>query len=465
MKMAPSASKAEDSWACRNAQLSTLQGLLATPRGRAVFACGGSSTGKRTIVRRAIDGLGESDVVEVDCVVEHTERLLFSSIAGRSVGADIGELVRELSTGNPESASRTVVVLHRAERLVTTGSPFSTTALCALLSLPRLIKRRFALVLLSRLPWPRFRDAAGLDCSAPACVHFSPYTTEQLATALRHMYIAPNGEVLNGIPRETADSLYPGFVQLVTDLLSTITTDLRELHNLSTEMYPRYLAPLNTIDKSKTNAATLPLTLFNTVTAELRGLLQNMHRREYIVHNNKLVPRHAAPKPSHTPKKPTRIRTLADDVDWDKNEENVIDADLSVVARYLLVAGFLAGRNPAKHDMRYFTSERTRRPQKRAKKVSKPANITQAFTLERLLAIFEALREFSGEVEGTEQGSTLSTGGQVQIANLLRLGYITHDSAGDPLADPKYRAHITQPQALAIAKSIRVDLYSYLHIE
>ena len=74
--------------------MSTLQGLLATPRGRAVFACGSSSTGKRTIVRRAIECLGERNVVEVDCLVEHTERLLFSSIAGRSIGADVGELVR-----------------------------------------------------------------------------------------------------------------------------------------------------------------------------------------------------------------------------------------------------------------------------------------------------------------------------------------------------------------------------------
>ena len=71
----------------------TLQDLLATPRRRVVFAYGSSSAGKRMIVRCQIECLDECNVVEVDCVVEHSERLLFSSIAVRSIGPDVGELV------------------------------------------------------------------------------------------------------------------------------------------------------------------------------------------------------------------------------------------------------------------------------------------------------------------------------------------------------------------------------------
>ena len=220
-------------------------------------------------------------MVEVDCVVEYTERPSFSSMAVRSIGPDVGELVRELWTSaGMKPFSQTIIFLQSTERLVTSGRPFSPTSLRALVSLPRLTKRRLSLVLLSRLSWPRFRVFAGLDCSEPACVHFSSYTTDEISTALRHMYITPDDAALNEVSRNTGDSLYPGFVRLVSVLLSSITIDLRELHNISTEMCPRYLVHLNTIGTIKINAATLLLTLNNTVTPELRRLLQNMHRRE-----------------------------------------------------------------------------------------------------------------------------------------------------------------------------------------
>ena len=58
-----------------------------------------------------------------------------------------------------------------------------------------------------------------------------------------------------------------------------------------------------------------------------------MHRRVYIVQNGKLVPLHATQKLLVNQKKSTRVRTLADDVTWDNNHENVINAELSVVAK------------------------------------------------------------------------------------------------------------------------------------
>lgn len=435
----------EDSWACRTPQLETLRALLSLSGGRAVFVCGGSSTGKRTIVQRAVPD--KAELVTVDCVVQHTERLLFSAIAGQNVSADVGELVRELRD-SPRASTPTVVVLERAERLCGSRS-LSPSSLAALLELPKLARTaHLSLVFLSRLPWPRFRDSASLDSAAPPCVHFAPYAPTECVAALRALYVAPSIDI--GVSRATTDRLYPGFVTLVVNLLSAVTTDIRDLQNISREMFPRYLAPLRADGASATaSGKNMSVSLFNTVTAELRGVLQSMYRREFVVRDGKLVGKHAAIEAEHH---------IAPQGQADAE----IDADLSVVAKFLLLAAYLAGRNPAKHDMRYFTTERTRKPYKRAKKAGQKA-VGQAFSLERLLAIFEALRD-AHRVDGNPE-STLSTNGQVQIANLLRLGFLTSDTSGDPLSDPKYRAHISLAQAELLSRILQVELHHYLHVD
>lgn len=469
----PSARMSDDlpSWSARRPQQSALRGLLASSRGRAVFACGASSTGKRTVVLRSLSPSVHRIVV--DCVVAHSERLLFSAIAGRPVGADIGEFVRAVA--EPPHAP-TAVILLRAERLCT-AKAFSPAGISALLQLPQLAARPgLSVVLISRLPWPRFRDAAGLECAPPACVHFPPYSAAELVEILRSMYAGKAN--VEGVNSDVADELYPGFVRLVVDLLSTVTTDVRELHNISTQMFPAYLAPLAGKSAEETKSAHLPLALFNTVTAELKGVLQSMYRREFVVRDGAIISKSAAETAQRATAGKKRVAPLVGgSVDWDSpalTAEGEIDADLSRVARYLLLAAFLAGRNPQKHDIRYFTAERTRRPNKRGRKAAvKAASTGQAFSLERLLAIFEALREdFVDEDDHPDRLktdelalSTLSTGGQVQIANLLRLGFLTSDSSGDPLADPKYRSHVSMPQAETLARGLRVELHQYLHVE
>lgn len=457
------------SWSARRPQQSVLRGLLASSRGRSIFVCGGSSTGKRTIVLRSL--VPSVRRIVVDCVVAHSERLLFSAIAGRPVGADIGEFVRELAA--PPHGGPTAVILLRAERLCS-AKGFSPAGISAILQLPQLASRPgLSVVLVSRLPWPRFRDAAGLECHPPACVHFPPYGAGDLVEALRSMYAGAGG--VEGVDGRVADELYPGFVKLVVDLLVTVTTDIRELHNISTQMFPVYLAPLAGKDASETKSAHLPITLFNTVTAELKGVLQSMYRREFVVRDGAIVSKCAVENAQRASVAKSRITPLVGGtVDWDSpalTAEGEIDADLSRVARYLLLASFLAGRNPPKYDIRYFTAERTRRPSKRARKTAPKALAGQAFSLERLLAIFESLREDILEGDSSSGNanelalSTLSTGGQVQIANLLRLGFLTSDSSGDPLADPKYRSHVSMPQAETLARGLRVELHQYLHVE
>jgi len=159
-------------------------------------------------VNEAIDGTGKQRI-EVDCVIQHTERLLFSAICGRAISGDVNELVRELNANmnmnnrdidkdidgdtdgdteaEPGLAGGVVVVLNRAERLVSGRTPINFSSLTALLSLPRRVAN-FSLIFISRLPWPRYRDAAGLDCSPPASVHFTSYTSKQLSGALALMY-------------------------------------------------------------------------------------------------------------------------------------------------------------------------------------------------------------------------------------------------------------------------------------
>lgn len=305
------------------------------------------------------------------------------------------------------------------------------------------------------------------------------------------MYSRPTEALLRNISAHTADTLYPAFVAMLTDLLSTVTTDLRELHAISREIFPRYLAPL----QAKNNAPKgehVPLALFNTVTAELRTVLKSMHHREYIVQNGRIVPRiDTSSVAANTGKRNMninmninmnvkKVRILVPDEeesDWDEmnalnDEHTQVDEDLSEIARFLIVSAFLAARNPPKHDMRYFTSERTRRPYKRAKRKKNNSNIninstSHSFSVERLMAIFEALREANRDVVDLEEncGCSLGTAGLVQITNLIRLGYLVCDSSGDPLADRKIKSAVMQPLAEALARSLRIELHHYMHVE
>lgn len=418
-----------DSWSCRTPQLKSIRALLSCGTARCIFVCGSSSTGKRTIVEQALPP--NTRLLLVDCVVQHTERLLYSAIAEKCVTPDFAQLVHQLRDSAP-----TAVVLLRAERL----SSLSPASVTALLQLPRL-SPKLSLVLLSRLPWPRFRDAAALEVGPPARVHFTPYTAAQLANALSTMYTAP-----------AFANLYPGFVRYVVDLLSMVTTDLRELHAVCREMFPRYIAPLVGGAATDSNRANMPVALFNRVTADLKDVLQNMYRREFVVRNSKLVPAHVARAAQRR---------------MDVHECTLIDPDLSVVSKFLLLAAYLATHNPPKYDLRYFSTERTRKPHKKRRKT---APVRHPFSVERLLAIFEALRDAHRNQPETTGSSAhagaLCTGGQVQIANLVRLGFLTAaDAAGDPLADRKYRSNVTQAQAEEIGKHLHIQLKHYEHVE
>lgn len=155
---------------------------------------------------------------------------------------------------------------------------------------------------------------------------------------------------------------------------------------------------------------------------------------------------------------------------------------LSKASITMLVAAFLAGRNPPGTDMRYFTAERTRRSRKgRGGGVARRGRVgtghagvagnARGFPLERLLAIFEAVRDvddFVGAGEDAKSGTVsaaLSTSSLVQISTLGRLDYLSREGGGDPLAEPKYRCNISHEQAAEFARLVGIELGQFLHFD
>lgn len=467
-------SGASFAWGSRIAQREQIRSLLASPYVGPVFVHGGPSTGKQTVLEASLPK--SARVVRVDCVINHNDRLLFSAIACTPLSAEASEFVNYMaSEGTTDSI--TVVILLRAERLKTS---FSTKALTVLFNIAQLTNRDdLRIVLVSRVTWPNFRDSLALNLPKPMSVHFPPYTEGELRDALVALYTGPKRDCC--VPRDVADSFYPGFAKLLVSTLSTVISDLGELQNISQDMFPTYLLPLQTEPVANgPDRAQQSLKLFNTIQAQLRHVLRTTYRREFVVSNQGLVTMAQIPQ--------TPLDRVSDV--FSKSEEYSVFVDLSETARCLLVAAFLASRNPPKHDTRYFTVERTRRPasrgtasKKRPRSSSRTSSFAnqQGFSLERLQAIYRAIREDPEMPEQQEQSGTLgddkdhtdsngssqvlSTSGQVQISNLLRLNLLTNDGGGDPLSDPKYRCNISISQAEALASAIHVDLHQYLHVD
>lgn len=164
-------------------------------------------------------------------------------------------------------------------------------------------------------------------------------------------------------------------------------------------------------------------------------------------------------------------------------------SDLGRSARTLLVAAYLASHNLAAHDMRYFSTERTRRSGARGRGRGRGRGgprggrgrgrgvavldgaslaVCRVFPLERLLAIFCAIRvadDNSGQDMMDESVCmSFSTSCLVQISTLVSLNYLSKEGGGDGIAEPKYRCNVSQEQAFNIAKTLDITLQEYMDI-
>lgn len=135
---------------------------------------------------------------------------------------------------------------------------------------------------------------------------------------------------------------------------------------------------------------------------------------------------------------------------------------LSVCARYLLVAAFLASYNPGKTDRIYFSAGKGDKTKRRggknaANRISKqPQKLLgpKGFVLERMISIFQAIAP-------STYRHTASF--DQQIATLASLRLIQKQgSAADLLDDGKWLVNVNLDTILKIAQALRFEIHRFL---
>ncbi|KAL1439020.1 hypothetical protein MTO96_047489 [Rhipicephalus appendiculatus] len=143
-----------------------------------IFVYGHASTGKTRTVQSIMKTLNLRHAF-VSGLEAYTPRLLFTSVlsqlTGRTDACDnLCDFVRHLGEGLPD-AFPAYVVVDQAERLRGQG------LLGALARLRELSGQPLCCILLSRVPWEKFREAGA---SSPYRVHFPQYTASELSQLL-----------------------------------------------------------------------------------------------------------------------------------------------------------------------------------------------------------------------------------------------------------------------------------------
>lgn len=171
--------------------------------------------------------------------------------------------------------------------------------------------------------------------------------------------------------------------------------------------------------------------------------------------------------PSTTPKTPAHSALAASD----------LTALLPIAARLLLLAAYLASHNATRHDLTLFSTYnhgRKRRrgggfvanrgtPRAKHRKIARKLLGAHAFVLERVMAIFEAVRG-----EWSPEGSTVGAAGLdgdvgMAIATLASLRLLVRVGAGDMMdRSGKWRINVGWEAIRGIGRSIGVEVEEWL---
>ncbi|GAQ83861.1 hypothetical protein KFL_001650140 [Klebsormidium nitens] len=337
------------------------------------------------------------------------------------------------------STTNFVVVFDHAELLRTDemSSPLASLvpAFSRLSELTRVSS--LTVVFVSRMSWDAFETGTGER--KPQGVHFPDYLPE-----------------LKEILSKGRPPLYPGFSKMVLPPSARITRWLTQLDASMEPLFRKYLEPIDQGKVERAQAAT-----------ETGG------RRLYAT----LLPHLRAAMGSDV-----SFAGAFDVSRGDVGRDDVgtgAEFEMSGACRLLLIAAFVASRNPASLDSAYLDDEEGGRKKKRRRKsggvseqVRRDVEVEEehlrgplSFPIERLAAIFHCIaRDYlhvaasAGSVPGREDSGVMHR----QLLTLLGVGLVSK-TGGDPIeGGAKYRCNASKELAEKIARSVRFPLASYL---
>lgn len=421
-----------------------VRAALMSPYSPPLYLHGPSSTAKQATLRAAAPH-GASFTV-IDCILHHSERLLFSAIpaaddaaaATSTAPALVAALQHAAPSALPPHRQR-VIIFTRAERLASASFPASTLPL--LFDLPSLSSRPdLRIVLISRIPFSALRHAHTHPLPTPSTIFFPPLTGDEVLFMLEF----DPARLPMSLPAPIAPkapAYYHGFARSVIDILYPFTNNPHYLQRVIDLLFPEYLSPF-----ADPSVQFNPLVAFNHVRDKLTHVLKNI---------TPLLPSIA----------PTTTAATAAARHPDDKTHN-----LPRTSRILLIAAFLATVVAPTHDTRLFTPERTSR---RTPNQKIAAN--NAVPLERLLAIYNAIRPLNDDddgmpnsgdsphdVESTAVSAVTSTSMLIHMSTLVDLGWLSRDGGSDSLSDPKFRCKLSRHEAGVLATTVGIPLEDFL---
>lgn len=376
-----------------------------------LFVSGPPLSGKTEVVR-AVAACSEAVTVYVDCRECSTPHHLFTSICeqleqGGAAGAcgrctSVEKLTQRVARAAHMSFH---IIIDSAERLLPPAE--HTQLLPGFCRLPNLSRTNCGIVLVSSMKWEAFRDVLG---SRPVyTVDFNEYTQSELRAIV--------GRDAPASVEVQQQQAWQELVNLtVTSYKNQYAFRLTELRLLVEQLWARYqkldpalsLAQRSVQLRGQANQnlqASLPLALSASALAMAGG--------QWPVQSTGGA---AGGK---------------------------LDMDLPINSRYLLLAAY----NAARPDHDRGLAGKGSRGTKRNRNFTEP----QAFTLERLLAVYHQLRE--DLVHDEELSTALSSDVFVLVGSLLKQRLLC-EAANETLNCPKFRCMMGDPLSDTIASNL-----------
>ena len=316
---------------------------------------------------------------------------------------------------NINTASKVVIVLTNADRLRSLD-PF---LLPGIMKLNELVDEiNISVVLVSKLPWSKWRLTQYMASSPPVQVFVKPYSRSQLRQIL-----ASNFEDINE-PQILKDN----FIEMILSVFQQICKSLLQFKRAAELLWPEYVKathPPPGVPRVEPDNARA---LLRSVEPHMKRVLLNIHYQE------------------------------SSNMMGEESKSIRLNVELPFFSKFLLLASFLASYNPISTDKRFFVRGRIGRVVKKSKrKVQTHKKSSQllgpkTFDLNRMLAIFYVI---------VDEKVTSTAEIQSQVASLVTLQMLTQ--SGEDLDQPKYKCNVSLDFIRQVAKNVRFELCKYLY--
>ncbi|WOL15440.1 origin of replication complex subunit 5 [Canna indica] len=329
-----------------------------------------------------------------------------------------------------------------------------STILPLLFRIPDLLKiPDVGLIYISRaMPATYYTMTGSLE---PVYIHFTDYTLADLQCMLMR--------------NQVNEKLYSSFLSVVLKPFYRVTRRVDELAIALKPLFKKYCEPLK--DLKLVPDEGMKRRLFDYLQPHLTASLNEIFE----------IPPWASveAKNEGISSKRGNIRKS-----WGKDVYNELDIHMPISAKYLLISGFLASRNPATLDASLFDSTGGSSNSKRKRKsiktsLDKQEDIAEeilmkgpgSFPLERLLAIYQCITSvMECAAEDHEDGIQpeglsvhLMSDVLLQLSTLCNANFICKSNSCPLEGSARYRSTIDEDMALKVARSINFPLSKYIY--